>query len=130
ADRIPMTELAALLRAQPDVLADVARRGDLVLGDGTFSNDGPDLVLPAGRVEIEVPSLLRGTYRCGPDGFSLAFPQADFTLRACVTLAVFRRCFDLRELRATSAELVLDFGGGPADRRFTFGPEPPEPKEG
>ncbi|MCZ6574494.1 MAG: hypothetical protein ACE10D_03890 [Planctomycetota bacterium] len=120
-DRIPMVDLAALFGAQPDVLEAIARRGDIELSDGTFTNDGPELVIPAGRVEIEVPSLLRGTYSSEDGGFSLAFPQPDFTLRACVTLLVFRKCFDLQAMRATSTDMVLDFGGGPADRRFTFG---------
>ena len=121
-----MVDLAALFGAQPDVLAAVARRGDIELSDGTFTNDGPELVIPAGRAEIEVPSLLRGNYTSEQGGFSLAFPQADFTLRACVTLMVFRKCFDLKAKRATSNDMVLDFGGGPADRRLTFGSPPTE----
>jgi hypothetical protein len=120
AERIPLTDLAALFGAQPDVLGQVGQRGDIRLRDGTFTNDGPELVIPAGRAEIEVPSLLRGNYASEPGGFHLQFPQADFTIRACITLAVFRKCFDLKELHATPTELVLDFGGGPVDRRFTF----------
>ncbi len=125
-ERIPMVDLAALFGAQPDVLAAVARRGDIELSDGTFTNDGPELVIPAGRAEIEVPSLLRGNYTSEEGGFSLAFPQAEFTLRACVTLLMFRKCFDLKAMRATSNDMVLDFGGGPADRRLTFGSPPTE----
>ncbi len=126
AERIPMVDLAALFGAQPDVLAAVARRGDIELSDGTFTNDGPELVIPAGRAEIEVPSLLRGNYTSEEGGFSLAFPQAEFTLRACVTLLMFRKCFDLKAMRATANDMVLDFGGGPADRRLTFGSPPTE----
>jgi hypothetical protein len=41
-------------------------------------------------------------------------------VRACLQVAIFRKCFDLREIRATESDLALDFGGPPADRRYTF----------
>lgn len=117
---IPLEDLAALFGAGEEVLALVRPRGNLVFRGDTFSNDGPELVVPAGRAELEIPNLLRGTWTAGPEGFTLRFPTADFTVRACVRIAVFRKCFDLREIRATTRDLALDFGGGPADRRFAF----------
>lgn len=118
---IPLADLAALFGADEGLLATVRRRGDLVFrDDGNFSNDGPDMAVPAGRVELEIPSLVRGTWECGPGSFRLVFPMAEFTLRACVTVAIVRKCFDLREMRASASDLVLDFGSQLADRRYTF----------
>lgn len=118
--RIPLADLAALFGAEGGVLAQVGRRGDLVFTDAAFSNDGPELTVPAGRVEIEIPSLVRGTWEGGPDSFRLSFPMAEFAIRACATVAILRKCFDLRELRASARDLVLDFGNALADRRYTF----------
>ena len=42
------------------------------------------------------------------------------TYHACARVAVFRKCFDLREIRASASEMVLDFGNVLADRRYTF----------
>jgi hypothetical protein len=118
--RIPLADLAALFGAGEDVLARVRRRGDLVFTETAFSNDGPELTVPAGKVELEIPSLVRGEWGAGPSGFRLSFPMAEFTLRACVTVAIVRKCFELRELRATDHDLVLDFGSALADRRYSF----------
>lgn len=119
-EAIPLTEFAALFGAGDEVLAHVATRGDLRFRGDVFSNDGPEMVLPAGSVELEIPSLLRGTWEASPGGFALRFGHADFTLRACAKVAVFRKCFDLREIRASASEMVLDFGNALADRRYTF----------
>lgn len=119
-ETIPLADLAALFGADEALLERVRARGDLKLEDGRFVNDGPELVVPAGKVELEIPNVLSGTWRADADGFALAFPMPEFTLRACATVAVFRKCFDLRELRASANDLVLDFGGGIADRRYTF----------
>jgi hypothetical protein len=117
---IPLADVAALFGAGEEVLALVRPRGNLVLrGDG-FSNDGPELVVPAGKVELEISDLLKGTWSADDTGFVLRFPYRDFTVRACVKIAFLRKCFDLREIRATGSEIVLDFGGPPADRRYTF----------
>jgi hypothetical protein len=117
---IPLADVAALFGAGPEVLDSVRRRGNLVLkGDG-FSNDGPELVVPAGKVELEISDLLKGTWAADPKGFVLRFPFRDFTVRACLRIAVFRKCFDLKEIRATTSDIALDFGGPPADRRYTF----------
>jgi len=117
---IPLGDVAALFGAGGDVLARVGTRGNLRLDGDKFSNDGPELVVPAGRVELEIPDLLKGTWEAGPEGFTLRFPLRDFTVRACLQIAFFRKCFELREIRATKRDLFLDFGGGPADRRYTF----------
>ncbi|MHC4548808.1 MAG: hypothetical protein ACYTEZ_08510 [Planctomycetota bacterium] len=119
-DAIPLTDLARLFGADASVLERVESRGSLVLKGDTFSNDGPELVVPAGQVELEIPILLRGTWAAGPDSFTLTFPSADFTVRACARIAFLRKCFDLREIRATPRDLTLDFGGSLADRRYTF----------
>jgi len=119
-DEIPLTDLAALFGADEAVLGQVRPRGALALKGEVFSNAGPQLVLPAGRVELEISDLLRGTWSAGPDTFTLRFPSRDFTVRACVRVAFLRKCFDLREIRATGHDLVLDFGDALADRRYTF----------
>jgi hypothetical protein len=119
-DEIPLTDLAGLFGADEAVLARVAPRGNLVFSGDGFSNDGPELILPAGRVELEIPVLVRGRWEAGPDGFTLSFPLADFTVRACARVAFVRKCFDLREIRATERDLTLDFGAALADRRYTF----------
>lgn len=119
-EEIPLTDLAALFGAGDEVLARVAGRGNLVFRGDTFSNDGPELVMPAGRVELEIPILVRGRWVAEPDRFTLSFPLADFTVRACARVAFVRKCFDLREIRATSSDLTLDFGAALADRRYTF----------
>jgi hypothetical protein len=117
---VPLADVAALFGAGDEVLALVRPRGNLVLkGDG-FSNDGPELVLPAGKVELEIADLLKGTWSANADGFVLRFPFRDFTVRACVRIAFLRKCFDLREIRATAHDIALDFGGPPADRIYTF----------
>jgi len=117
---IPLSDVAALFGAGEEVLALVRPRGNLVLrGDG-FSNDGPELVVPAGKVELEIADLLKGTWSADADGFVLRFPFRDFTVRACLQIAFFRKCFDLREIRATPVSIDLDFGGPPADRRYAF----------
>jgi hypothetical protein len=117
---IPLADVAALFGAPGDVLEHVRRRGNLVLkGDG-FSNDGPALTVPAGKVELEISDLLKGTWAADDRGFVLRFPYRDFTVRACLQIAIFRKCFDLREIRATGSDITLDFGGPPADRRYTF----------
>ncbi len=117
---IPLADMAALFGAGEEVLAVVRPRGNLVLrGDG-FSNDGPELVVPAGKVEIEIADLLKGTWSADANGFVLRFPFRDFTVRACLQIAFFRKCFDLREIRATKTDVALDFGGPPADRRYSF----------
>jgi hypothetical protein len=117
---IPLADVAALFGAGEEVLAAVRPRGNLVLKGDAFSNDGPELVVPAGKVELEIPDLLKGTWSAAPEGFVLRFPFRDFTVRACVMIAFFRKCFDLREIRATPHDLSLDFGGPPADRQYTF----------
>lgn len=119
-ESIPLAEFAALFGAGDDVLAQVATRGDLRFRGDVFSNDGPELTVPAGSVELEIPSLLRGTWEASSGGFALRFGHADFTLRACAKVAVFRKCFDLREMRASASDMVLDFGNALADRRYTF----------
>jgi hypothetical protein len=117
---IPLTDVAALFGAGEDVLAEVQRRGNLLLKGDAFSNDGPALTVPAGKVELEISDLLKGTWSADARGFALRFPFRDFTVRACLQVAIFRKCFDLREIRATESDLALDFGGPPADRRYTF----------
>ena len=119
-ERIPLTELAALFGAPPEVMDRVASRGDVVFLGEVFSNDGPELVASAGKVELEIPSLMRGTYAVSDEGFRLTFPSAEFSLRACATVAIIRKCFELKEMRATASDLVLDFGSSLADRRYTF----------
>jgi len=119
-DEIPLEDVAALFGAGDEVLARVRTRGALRLDGDKFSNDGPELVVRAGRVELEIPDLLKGTWQAGPEGFVLRFPLKDFTVRACLQIAFFRKCFELGEIRATERDLSLDFGGGPADRRYTF----------
>ncbi|MGH7163477.1 MAG: hypothetical protein ACREID_08325, partial [Planctomycetota bacterium] len=52
--------------------------------------------------------------------FKLAFPDEELAPRACATIAFFRKCFTLRELRATESGLELDFGSPVADRRYSF----------
>lgn len=117
---IPLADVAALFGAGDEVLDLVRPRGNLVLkGDG-FSNDGPELIVPAGKVELEISDLLKGTWSVDEAGFVLRFPFRDFTVRACLQIAFFRKCFDLREIRATANSIDLDFGGPPADRRYTF----------
>jgi len=117
---IPLADLAALFGARDALLDRVRGRGNLVFRDQVFSNDGPELVVAAGRFELEIPSLVRGEWSGGADSFVLRFPMLEFSLRACARIAIMRKCFDLRELRAGPAELVLDFGSGLADRRYTF----------
>ena len=119
-DEIPLTDLAGLFGADGLVLDRVATRGNLVFTGDTFSNDGPELIVPAGRVELEIPALVRGRWSSEPGGFTLSFPLADFAVRACARIAFLRKCFDLREIRATECDLTLDFGGTLADRRYTF----------
>jgi len=120
AERIPLCDLAALFGADEALLARVRSRGDLLFRGDAFSNDGPELVVEAGKAEIEIPSLIRGTCSRGPGSFALTFPMAEFSLRACVRIAVLRKCFDLKDLRASPRDLVLDFGNSLADRRYTF----------
>ena len=119
-ERIPLTEMAALFGAGDEVMELVAARGDIVCKREVFTNDGPDLVVPAGKVELEIPSLLRGTWSVTDDGYALRFPMADYTVRACAQVAFFRKCFELSTLTATARDLTLDFGGTLADRRYTF----------
>lgn len=119
-DEIPLTDLAGLFGADDAVLDRVATRGNLVFVGDTFSNDGPELIVPAGRVELEIPVLVRGQWAADAAGFRLSFPLADFAVRACARIAFLRKCFDLREIRATEGDLTLDFGGTLADRRYTF----------
>lgn len=119
-DEIPLTDLAGLFGADDAVLDRVATRGNLVFAGDTFSNDGPELIVPAGRVELEIPVLVRGRWAADADGFRLLFPLADFAVRACARIAFLRKCFDLHEIRATERDLALDFGGTLADRRYTF----------
>jgi len=119
-ERIPLAELAALFGAPPELLGRVAKRGDILFREGGFSNDGPELLVEAGRVELEIPSLLKGRHHAGNGTFLLEFPVAEFAPRACVSVAFFRKCFELRQMRGGAGELVLDFGSAVADRRFTF----------
>ncbi|MHC4133494.1 MAG: hypothetical protein ACYTDU_07025 [Planctomycetota bacterium] len=119
-DEIPLTDLAGLFGAADAVLERVATRGNLVFSGDTFSNDGPELIVPAGRVELEIPVLVRGRWAADSGGFTLSFPLADFAVRACAQVAFLRKCFDLREIRATERDLTLDFGATLADRRYTF----------
>ena len=119
-DEIPLTDLAGLFGADDAVLERVATRGNLAFSGDTFSNDGPELIVPAGRVELEIPVLVRGRWAVDSGGFTLSFPLADFAVRACARLAFVRKCFDLREIRATEHDLTLDFGATLADRRYTF----------
>ena len=81
---------------------------------------GPDLVIPAGAVELEIPNLMRGRYVAGADSFTLSFPSAEFTLRACIKIAILRKCFDLKEMRADAHSLEIDFGNEIANRRYEF----------
>lgn len=120
AGEIPLTDLARLFGAGDDVLDRVRSRGSLVFKDDSFSNDGPELIVPAGRVELEIPALLRGTWSAGTAAFTLTFPLGDFSVRACAQIAILRKCFELKELRATERDLTLDFGSSLADRRYTF----------
>jgi hypothetical protein len=117
---VPLCDVAALFGAGEEVLALVRPRGDLALSGDRFSNDGPELVVPAGKVELEISDLLKGTWAVDADGVVRRFPMKDFTVRACLRIAIFRKCFDLREIRATRGSIELDFGGPPADRRYVF----------
>ena len=117
---IPLAELAQLFGAGEDLLTTVASRGDIVFTDNGFSNDGPDLVVPAGRVELEIPMIVRGTWCSSPGGFTLTFPSAEFAPRACAQVMIIRKCFELKEMRATPADLALDFGNEMVNRRYTF----------
>jgi hypothetical protein len=117
---VPLADLAALFGAGGDLLDQVAGRGDIAFTDDSFSNDGPELVLPAGRVELEIPSLIRGKWSGGEGSFTLTFPLSEFAPRACARIAFLRKCFELKELRATPNDMVLDFGSDVADRRYTF----------
>jgi hypothetical protein len=119
-DTIPLTDLAKLFGADDRVLERVATRGHLALEGDTFFNDGPELIVPAGRIELEIPVLVRGRWAAEPSGFTLSFPLADFAVRACARVAFVRKCFELREIRATDVDLTLDFGAALADRRYTF----------
>ena len=76
--------------------------------------------VPAGKAELEISDLLKGTWSADASGFVLRFPSRDFTVRACLQIAFFRKCFELREIRATASEIALDFGNAVADRRYTF----------
>lgn len=118
--RVPLADVAALFGAGPEVIERVRARGDLVLKGDAFSNDGPELVVPAGTAELEISDLLKGTWSADGAGFALRFPYRDFTVRACLQVAFFRKCFDLREIRATTGSIDLDFGSAVADRRYTF----------
>ncbi len=117
---IPLVELAQLFGAGGDLLTAVASRGNIVFTDDGFSNDGPDLVVPAGRVELEIPMIIKGTWSSAPGGFTLTFPSAEFAPSACAQIMIMRKCFDLREMRATASDLTLDFGNEMANRRYTF----------
>ena len=117
---VPLTDFAALFGAGDDLLDKVRSRGDIVFKETRFSNDGPLLVIPAGKVEIEISDLLCGDWSAGPDGFTMKFPSRDFTVRACIRIAIIRKCFGLREIRATHTDISLDFGNALADRRYTF----------
>ena len=120
ADALPLADLALLFGARGGFLDQVKARGDIVLKDGTFSNDGPEITLPAGQVEVELPMLVRGNWSLGNDGIALTFPMAEFAPRACIQIAILRKCFELKGMRATPTELVLDFGNEMIDRRYTF----------
>jgi len=117
---IPLAELAALFGAGDALQARAGERGDIRFFDGRFTNDGPELVVPAGAVELEIPNLLRGRYTTGADSFALTFPSAEFTLRACIKIAILRKCFDLRQMRADGDSIELDFGSDIANRRYEF----------
>ena len=117
---IPLAELAALFGGDDELQQRAATRGDIRFFDGKFINDGPELIVKAGVVELEIPNLVRGTYETGADTFRLSFPNAEFTLRACVKIAILRKCFDLQQMRADSTSLELDFGSEIASRRYEF----------
>jgi len=123
---IPLADLADLFGAEPELRAQVEARGDIRFRPGEFSNDGPDLAIAAGRVELEIPSLLHGRWSCGsegsggPDAFALEFPNPEYSLSACARLGFLRKCFPLKALRAEAGSLTLDFGNALADRRYTF----------
>jgi hypothetical protein len=117
---IPLTEMAALFGAPEELLGVVAQRGPIKFKEDRFTNAGPELVLEAGRVELEIPDILRGTWSVDDAGFVLGFPSAEFAPRACGKIAFLRKCFELREMRATASDLVLDFGNDLASRRYTF----------
>lgn len=120
AEAVPLRDLASLFGAESDLLERVSQRGDIRFVDGKFTNDGPELTVPAGRVELEVPNLLRGRYESSADSFTLTFPSTEFSLRACAKIAILRKCFELRELRAGRSFLELDFGNAIANRRYEF----------
>ena len=95
-------------------------QGDISLKGTTFTNDGPEIVVPVGMVELEVPMILRGQWVASNGGFELSFPMAEFAPRACAQIAILRKCFELKELRASANQLELDFDNEMVDRRFTF----------
>ncbi|MHC4848065.1 MAG: hypothetical protein ACYTEG_06365 [Planctomycetota bacterium] len=117
---IPLRDLAGLFGADEALLSRIESRGDIRFRDAKFVNDGPELAVPAGSVELEVPNLMRGTFVSGPESFTLTCTNPAFTLRACAKIAILRKCFDLRELRADAHSLELDFGNAIADRRYEF----------
>ena len=117
---IPLRDLAALFGADAGLLDRVDQRGDIRFREGRFTNDGPEFSVAAGSVELEVPNLIRGTFVARADSFVLTFPNPEFTLRACARIAILRKCFDLRELRADASSIELDFGNAIADRRYEF----------
>ncbi|MHC4955951.1 MAG: hypothetical protein ACYTGZ_19055 [Planctomycetota bacterium] len=117
---IPLADLAALFGAGGELMETVGSRGQIRFFDGKFTNDGPELVVPAGKVELEIPNLMRGRFTSDGDAFKLSFPSAEFSLRACVRIAIIRKCFDLQEMRATADSLEIDFGNDLANRRYEF----------
>ena len=92
---------------------------DITLGVGTIRGVESRGML-CSAAELEISDLLKGTWSADEAGFSLRFPYRDFTVRACLQVAFFRKCFDLREIRATTGSIELDFGSAVADRRYTF----------
>ncbi|MHC4956962.1 MAG: hypothetical protein ACYTGN_01205 [Planctomycetota bacterium] len=120
APEIPLTDMASLFGAPEELLGVVAGRGPIRFKAETFTNAGPELVLEAGRVELEIPDVLRGRWSVDDEGFLLEFPSGEFAPRACGKIAFLRKCFELREMRATAGDITLDFGSDLASRRYTF----------
>ena len=119
-EHIPLADFAALFGADDALKERAASRGNIRFFDGKFINDGPELIVHAGVVELEIPNLMRGTFEANAGSFCLVFPRAEFTLRACVRIAILRKCFDMREMRAEADSLEIDFGSDLANRRYEF----------
>ena len=113
--KIGFGEIITLFPGFPAKLKpEVESRGDIVFNNSVFENKEKSKVIQYPMklkgmnttLKINIPQLLRGTYKCGENGFSLIFNPGE-TIKASIKIGFFEPSTDLRGIQVTDSSIFI-----------------------